>query len=177
MPTFQRILDRHPDAQLKWFSRGRLWESPESAKRARARTRERRHPGWRPGGEHCDPRQRFKDAKAQQNQARRRRRWEQKRKPSSDDRSVRAAPSPSRPGAGHPPRPSRRKASQAPDSRTFVPARFARASDTRQPIGSKNLKPEGEPPRATARARSRTDRNRRPVDRPPHRSTRKQRRP
>ena len=31
LPTFHRIRDKHPDAEMKWFARGRLWESPEEA--------------------------------------------------------------------------------------------------------------------------------------------------
>ena len=32
LPTFQRIREKHPDAQMKWFARGKLWESPEAAR-------------------------------------------------------------------------------------------------------------------------------------------------
>jgi hypothetical protein len=50
---------------MQWFSRGKLWESPEAAREAliRERTAERpreRGRDWRPGGEHKDPRDRFK---------------------------------------------------------------------------------------------------------------------
>ena len=31
LPTFNRLQERHPDAEMKWFQRGRLWESPEAA--------------------------------------------------------------------------------------------------------------------------------------------------
>ena len=34
MPTFQRLREKHPDAEMKWFSRGKLWASPEEARRA-----------------------------------------------------------------------------------------------------------------------------------------------
>src|SRR5690348_17538648 len=71
LPTFQRIKDKHPDAQMKWFARGKLWDSPEAAREAQHRggQRFRTGPGarspkpearprdWRPGGEHRDPRQ------------------------------------------------------------------------------------------------------------------------
>lgn len=56
LPTFNRIRDKHPDAQMKWFARGRLWESPEAAQEDLQRLRTRRHSDWRPGGEHRDPR-------------------------------------------------------------------------------------------------------------------------
>src|SRR5688572_3814451 len=87
LPTFHRIREKHPDAELKWFARGRLWETKEEADRerderkARAAERERtprpravrdglgsaRGRDWRPGGEHRDPRQPYKDAKKARN--------------------------------------------------------------------------------------------------------------
>jgi hypothetical protein len=95
MPTFQRLREKHPDAQMKWFARGKLWESPEEARRAGDERRERRDDDrprrpresgersgerrggdvrgkdWRPGGEHRDPRQKYKDAKKARNVERR----------------------------------------------------------------------------------------------------------
>ena len=68
IPTLRQLQTRHPDAVLKWFARGRLWESQEQ-ERADAlarrqpktrRTLEPRSREWRPGGEHKDPRDRFK---------------------------------------------------------------------------------------------------------------------
>jgi hypothetical protein len=74
LPTFQRIKEKHPDAQMKYFARGKLWESPEAARAAEKRggTRDR---DWRPGGNHRDPRQKFIDAKKQRNAAMRKERW------------------------------------------------------------------------------------------------------
>jgi hypothetical protein len=63
LPTLRQLQVRHPDAAMLWFARGRLWQSPEeerAAADARRRAREHRGPGWRPGGEHRDPRERFK---------------------------------------------------------------------------------------------------------------------
>jgi hypothetical protein len=61
LPTLKQLQRTQPDAVLKWFERGRLWESPEQAladlRRPRVRTR---GAGWRPGGSHVDPRARFK---------------------------------------------------------------------------------------------------------------------
>ena len=31
LPTFKRILEKHPDAEMKYFARGKLWDSPEAA--------------------------------------------------------------------------------------------------------------------------------------------------
>ena len=92
LPTFKQIQARHPDAQLRYFARGKLWFSEEEAQAAlvRARSEKNRRPAsgprlgppkprsgglgppkprsgeggrgrdWRPGGEHKDPRDRFK---------------------------------------------------------------------------------------------------------------------
>jgi len=93
MPTFTRLKEKHPDAEMKWFARGKLWASPEEAREhserhrdgargngrrdARGaatgtgrsdRPREPRGKDWRPGGEHRDPRQDFADARKARNQ-------------------------------------------------------------------------------------------------------------
>lgn len=104
LPTFQRIKEKHPDAQMKWFARGKLWESPEVARTAQNRDgrdrprnpssadgarrarpegppREKRGRDWRPGGEHRDPRQKFVDAQKQRNATLRKDRWEKKNTP------------------------------------------------------------------------------------------------
>ena len=95
MPTFQRIKEKHPDAEMKWFARGKLWESQDAARAAERRGGDRRgrpfSPAdarrakaggrpkeWRPGGEHRDPRQKFIDAKKQRNAAIRKDRWQRK---------------------------------------------------------------------------------------------------
>lgn len=88
LPTFQRIRQKHPDAELRYFARGKLWSSPEEARGAsQARHRDdsgTRRPetprdrSWRPGGEHRDPRQKFRDEKRARNQDRRQRRFDAK---------------------------------------------------------------------------------------------------
>ena len=73
LPTFKRLQEKHPDAELKYFARGRLWASQDEAKRAADERREGRTSqpprprDWRPGGSHQDPRQPFKDAKKARN--------------------------------------------------------------------------------------------------------------
>jgi hypothetical protein len=48
MPTFQRIKEKHPDAVMKWFARGKLWESQEAARAVDRRGGDRnRHGGDR----------------------------------------------------------------------------------------------------------------------------------
>lgn len=87
-PTFQRLLDKHPDAEMKYFAQGKLWASPEEARAARGQdergTREFRGRNWRPGGEHQDPRQKFKDEKKAKNQDRRQERFDRKNLPAVD---------------------------------------------------------------------------------------------
>lgn len=105
LPTFRRIREKHPDAEMKWFARGKLWASPEAAQQDRERDRGRTAPfggtrdqgarprgdrdragghreakgrDWRPGGEHRDPRQKYKDAKKQKNLDRRKERFARK---------------------------------------------------------------------------------------------------
>ena len=68
VPTLRQLQVRHPDAVMKWFARGRLWTSQDEERAdALAKRRpvgppagERRPRDWRPGGEHKDPRDRFK---------------------------------------------------------------------------------------------------------------------
>ncbi len=86
LSTLKQIRRKHPDAEMKWFARGHLWESPEDALREKQfgqKSREKRSEkledrgrNWRPGGNHRDPRQAFKDIKKSRNQKRRQARWE-----------------------------------------------------------------------------------------------------
>jgi hypothetical protein len=85
LPTFSRIKQKHPDAQMKWFARGKLWDSPESARREADTKRHadtRRGPqsdrDWRPGGDHRDPRQPYRDAKKARNATNRKRKFERR---------------------------------------------------------------------------------------------------
>src|ERR1700733_11489475 len=62
LPTLRQLQRSQPDVSIRWFERGRLWESPEAARDAQRRPPEgapRRGPGWRPGGSHEDPRARY----------------------------------------------------------------------------------------------------------------------
>jgi hypothetical protein len=63
LPTFNRIREKHPDAEMKWFARGRLWASPEAAQEDLQRVRARRDRDWRPGGDHRDPRKVLKNTR------------------------------------------------------------------------------------------------------------------
>jgi len=89
LPTFKRIQEKHPDAEMKWFARGRLWASPDEAREqaARGKPRERRDRNWRPGGDHRDPREEHKAAARARNQAGRRERFERKHRAVARDRT------------------------------------------------------------------------------------------
>ena len=89
LPTLAQIRHKHPDAEMKWFARGKLWDSPESARReieerrtdkGGAASEGERGRNWRPGGEHRDPRQKYKDAKKAHNARERKRKFERRQR-------------------------------------------------------------------------------------------------
>jgi len=63
MGVLRQLANRNPNAVMKWFAHGKLWDSPEqeraAAREAARAQREPRGPDWRPGGKHADPRARF----------------------------------------------------------------------------------------------------------------------
>jgi hypothetical protein len=63
VPTFRQLQRTQKDVSLRWFENGRLWESPEAARAAVMAARTARRPslgsGWRPGGNHEDPRAKY----------------------------------------------------------------------------------------------------------------------
>ncbi len=78
LPTLKRLQVKQPGATMKWFEKGKLWESREEAKDQLsagytvapdgalvppAEGAERRTKSWRPGGEHRDPREKYLLAK------------------------------------------------------------------------------------------------------------------
>ena len=73
LPTFHQLQRKNTNVTMRWFARGRLWESREaeqddfqrrkraaSAPFAKAPAGDTRGGDWRPGGTHKDPRDRFK---------------------------------------------------------------------------------------------------------------------
>ncbi len=162
LPTLNRLKEKHSSAVMKWFERGRLWESRDAAREAGLGRGERRWEGprperddraarddrppadgdrprppradgdqprdrnWRPGGEHRDPRQKFKDAKkAKWNRFKKkvRSRWEDKpAAPSHDPRDERRG----RPPSGRP-----RSERPRESDRSAWPPREPRDSDWR----------------------------------------------
>jgi len=61
LPTLVQLRRTNKDVVMKWFARGRMWESPEAARAAlrKPKVSEKRGRDWRPGGRHKDPRARF----------------------------------------------------------------------------------------------------------------------
>jgi hypothetical protein len=62
LPTLNQLRRKNSAVVMKWFARGRLWDTPEQAQWARTNltgSEEKRRKDWRPGGEHVDPRARF----------------------------------------------------------------------------------------------------------------------
>ena len=62
LPTLQQLKRTNPNALMKWFARGKLWDTPEQAQwasRNLPKQSERRGRDWRPGGTHRDERARF----------------------------------------------------------------------------------------------------------------------
>lgn len=83
VPTLFQLQRTQPAVVLKWVERGRVWASPAEARDAAFAARPRpkkagaaRPRGWRPGGQHRDPRERFsltRDQRRARFKARRRR--------------------------------------------------------------------------------------------------------
>jgi hypothetical protein len=66
LPTLHQLQRKNSNVVMKWFARGRVWDSPDQAQWAGKNIeREKRAGDWRPGGEHRDPRARF-DKRAKQ---------------------------------------------------------------------------------------------------------------
>ena len=90
VPTLRQLQRTQSDVTLRWFERGKVWESPEAAigaaKLAETADREKRTKQWRPGGEHRDPKPRFELTR------------DQKRAKFKRDQSGPDRPGPDRPG-------------------------------------------------------------------------------
>jgi hypothetical protein len=61
LPTLNQLKRTNTNVVMRWFSGGKLWDSPDAAREARRRPKpfEKRGTDWRPGGRHKDPRARF----------------------------------------------------------------------------------------------------------------------
>lgn len=174
LPTFKRIQEKHPDAEMKYFARGRLWASEEDARaaaearRAPDRRPESRGRDWRPGGEHRDPRQKFKDAKKDRNLEWRKQRFERRQPSGTTTRPPTTTPPPT--GTRPPPTP-RASTTHRPDERGARPDWRDRPPRAGKPPGQW----QDRPPRAgkpSGQWKDRPPRADKPPgpshDRPPH---------
>jgi hypothetical protein len=97
-PTFAQLQRKNTDVVMKWFARGRLWDSPEQAQwsdRNMPKPSEHRGSEWRPGGTHEDPRARFKRKKGEKKRPwRPKGDWKPRDGQSSDSGSTDAPPPP-----------------------------------------------------------------------------------
>ena len=203
-PTLNRLKEKHPSAVMKWFERGKLWDSRDAARAegfgrgerrwegprperpetpAGGETREGRPSGdgekrrdrtWRPGGEHRDPRQKYKDAKkAKWDRFKKnvRERTERKREPAPSD----ADPSKFTPPHGDP---IRDQIDEAKRKKPWVPA-GDRDRRPARPRGDGDRRPEWKSQDRPDRDRPRSEWKERPPqrewrDRPPDRRSRPQ---
>lgn len=170
LPTFTRIRHKHPDAEMKWFARGKLWDSPDSARRDAeerrnakrsldAGARRARGRDWRPGGDHRDPRQNYKDAKHARNARERKRKFDRRQRfaeagePRERERPVRPRPPQSKRG------PERQDTRWHPGQRTsHGPRQFQKKSFSRnQQRDEPSVPPRPEPPEREPRPREGTE--------------------
>lgn len=117
LPTLRQLQAKNPGATMKWFARGRVWESPDDARRARAEEEAahraakdvRRGAAWRPGGEHRDPREKFKKETFQARRRRERKAQNVARafRPAKDTPPPSPPPKPAEPGVPAPPHETR----------------------------------------------------------------------
>jgi hypothetical protein len=66
LPTLNQLRRKNADVSLRYFARGKLWDSPEQSRWADKNlggSGEKRGRDWRPGGAHKDPRARKPDAR------------------------------------------------------------------------------------------------------------------
>ena len=157
-PTFRRLRQKHPDAEMRWFARGKLWASPAEAtaalrQRSADADRQSRDRSWRPGGTHRDPRQPYKDAKKRENQTRRERRFEFKQGSRPREERPKWAPSRPEPRAQSPkpawkPKPWRRPepGARSPESRDQRPPQKGTGPQApgSRPLGDPRQKAKGE---------------------------------
>jgi hypothetical protein len=119
-PTLKQLQAKNPTAVMKWFAQGRVWESPDEARNVRAAAeaaahdaardavlKERRDREWRPGGEHRDPREKFKKETFQARKRREKKAANLAGEPRSGGGGAPSGfrpkgPGQSGPGAGHP---------------------------------------------------------------------------
>jgi hypothetical protein len=145
VPTFKQLQAKHPDAVMMWFTRGRLWTSPEEAQAAeRGRGSEPRKRDWRPGGEHRDPRARFdvpRDEKRRRFAAKQRRDFREGPLQGHDDRRNQFPDRPERPPGGSPGGPRQDHGGRRPDWKPRGAREHGDRPPERRPFGNRDTRP------------------------------------
>lgn len=160
LPTLQQLRRTNADVVMKWFARGRLWESPEAAQAAQRAPKpplEKRGRDWRPGGDHRDPRDRFK--KSSQPQSPKPDSWRDRAKPSGRPLS--------RPWSAKPPNGPPRSARPWAGKPSSGPPRGPRPWSAKPPSGPRSGRPWNDKPK------SGSPRTARPWSEAPEKETRK----
>ena len=145
LPTLRQLQRKSPTAVMRWFARGRLWDNPEQAQWAAKNAvavREKRSRDWRPGGEHKDPRERFKKRSADKLPAPK---FEEPRRDASPTVRPLPKPRPERPAF----RPLPKPRSGDPKSRPLVGQDVKRVGQGFSPAGAgarKPARPHGDRP-------------------------------
>jgi hypothetical protein len=166
LPTLKQLQRHHPEATLKFFARGQLWDSAEAATEARDRERDaaRARPhAWRPGGDHRDPREEYKKPREQKRREMARKfGWKKEDDPTRGERGRERRDSGERgePGDGGHQR-SRPQGDRKPWS-DRPPRR-----DDRRPSGDRPPRPQGDRKPWSDRPPRRDDDRRPSGDRPP----------
>jgi 23S rRNA pseudouridine2605 synthase len=139
LPTLKQLQSRHPDATMMWFARGKLWPTKEAAEFAlrqeRSGGRESRGREWRPGGEHKDPRDRFKVPRDEKRRRFAERAWRDRNEEGGAPRTDR----PQRPWRPTSDRPFKPREDRPRGDRPFRP-------EGDRPQGGRSFKPKGARP-------------------------------
>lgn len=143
LPTFNQLARKNRDIAMRYFARGKLWDTPEQAEWAAKRLpapRETRNRDWRPGGAHEDPRARFNKTSAS---------FSRDSRPDNTRRPT------SRPAADRPPG-DRRPTSRPAPRPTSWPTRGSTTKPASRPPSPRDEKPAGSagPPTASPARKS-----------------------
>src|SRR5206468_2527388 len=121
VPTLQQLRRTNTNVVMKWFARGRIWDSPEQARWASQHATPagaKRGKDWRPGGQHKDPRARFKrGAKPRLDRAQPQRRSAAGGRPAAGEQSKHGGSRPDRQRSLEPP-PDRSQGDRPRDARS-----------------------------------------------------------
>jgi len=174
VPALRQLQRTQSGVTLRWFERGRIWESPEAAigaaKLAETERREERSKDWRPGGVHRDPKARFELTRDQK-----RAKFKRERSPGQSDlpspfgpRAPRAErPRPERPTGERGTRPERHHSGKREGKSGRAPSRRSPFGDG--PPRRESSEPPMENPFKTRRRQDKSaERGSKPRDEPRH---------